>query len=340
MSTVHPLPDGRTARIFRIAAANGVTVALTDLGATTIAIEVLDRLGRSANILLGHDDPSGYPAGGADGDDAYMGASVGRYANRIAGARFTIDGTAYDLARNEGANQNHGGPHGFHRAIWTVEHADTGRVTMSHHSPDGDQGFPGALDARADFTLSDDGELAIVYTATTTRPTHVNLAWHGYFNLSGQPGTDILDHRLTIAAGAMLAIDANAIPTGRRIGVAGTPFDFTVPRDIGGRIDADDPQLRAGDGYNHNYILAGDGLRPAARFSHPGSGRTVTLATDQPGLQFYSGNALGGPFARRGGLCLEPQAWPDSPNRPDFPTSRLDPGQTYRSETRLRFGLE
>ena len=340
MSDSYILPDGRTARTYRLSAANGVGVTLSDLGATTLGIVAPDRHGRVADVLLCHADPSHWPAGGAPGDDAYLGATVGRYANRIAGARFAIDGCEHMLIANEGRNQNHGGPDGFHRAIWAVEQADVRRVTMRHHSPDGDQGFPGALDARADFVLSDAGELAIVYTATTTRPTHVNLAWHGYFNLSGAPGTTILDHRLAIAADMVLEIDGDAIPTGRRIAVAGTAFDFTAARAMGTRIDDDDAQLGAGDGYNHTYILRGTGLREVAWLAHPASGRTVALATDRPGLQLYSGNGLGAPFGRRAGLCLEPQAWPDSPNRPDFPSSRLDPGQSYRSETRLRFGVE
>jgi aldose 1-epimerase len=325
---------------FELRAACGVRVVVTDLGATLMRVDAPDRDGRVANVLLGYDAPGDYPAAGAPGDDAYMGATCGRYANRIAGATFSLDGVRYVLAANEGQHQLHGGPRGFHQAIWQVEHADAQRVTMRHHSPDGDQGFPGALDAAAEFSLSDDGELAIVYRATTTRATHVNLVSHGYFNLSGGRDATILDHELRIDAEAFLPIDAAAIPTGERRAVAGTAFDFTAPRRVGEAIDADDAQIVAGDGHNHNYVLRGEGIRPVAVLRDPGSGRTLTVATDQPGLQFYSGNGLGGAFGRRAGLCLEAQAWPDSPNRADFPGTRLDPGATYRAETRLRFGVD
>lgn len=326
--------------MFTLRAACGVIVRLTDLGATLMRIAAPDKHGQVADVLLGHDRPGDYPAAGAPGDDAYLGATCGRYGNRIAGAAFVLDGTRHALTANDGRNQNHGGTRGFHQALWQVAHADARRVTLRHHSPDRDQGFPGALDATADYALSDEGELAIVYTAITTRPTHVNLVSHGYFNLSGVPGSTILDHRLHIPAAEVLEIDAEAIPTGVRRAVAGTAFDFAAPRAIGERIDdTDDPQLRLGDGYNHNFVLPGAGLRPAAALVHPASGRRLTLATDQPGLQLYTGNALGGPFPRRGGVCLEAQAWPDSPNRADFPSTRLDPGALYRSETRLRFDV-
>jgi aldose 1-epimerase len=334
--TVIPSPPPS---VFTLNAANGVTVRLTDLGATLMRIDAPDRAGHFGNILLSYDDPADYPAAGAPGGDAYLGATCGRFANRIAGAAFDIDGTHYPLAANEGSNQLHGGPRNFHHERWQTLQVDDHRVVLRHHSPDGDQGFPGALDATADFGLSDDGELTIIYTATTSRSTHVNLVSHGYFNLSGERGTTILDHRLWIDGTHYLPIDAAAIPLGYRRSVAGTAFDFTRPRIIGDKIGAPDAQLRLGGGYNHCYTLSGDGVHDVAMLDHPKSGRTLTIATDQPGLQLYTGNDLGDPWPRYAGVCLETQHWPDSPNRPDFPSTRLDPGATYRSETRLRPGV-
>lgn len=326
-------------RIFTLRAANGVTVRLTDLGATLMRIDAPDREGRLGNILLGYDDPADYPAAGGPGTDAYLGATCGRFANRIAGAAFDLAGVRYPLAANEGANQLHGGPRNFHHDRWGTLQADSRRVVLDHRSPDGDQGFPGALDAAADFALSDDGELTILYTAVTSRPTHVNLVSHGYFNLSAERGTTILDHRLRIDGSHYLPIDAAAIPLGERRAVAGTAFDFTLPRVIGDMIGAPDGQLRFGGGYNHCYVLAGGNVREVAMLDHPGSGRTLTISTDQPGLQLYTGNALDATWGQYAGVCLEAQHWPDTPNRPDFPSTRLDPGMTYRSETRLRPGV-
>lgn len=325
--------------IFTLRSPGGIVVTIGALGATLMRIDPPDRDGRFANILLGYGDPADYPAAGGSDPDVYLGATCGRYANRIAGARFAIDGERHLLAANEGANQLHGGARGFQRALWRLGEADDRHVVLHHHSPDGDQGYPGALDATASFTLADDGELTIEYTATTTRPTHVNLVSHGYFNLSGDRHATILDHELTIAATQILAIDADAIPTGERRAVAGSAFDFTTPRTIGERIDADDDQLRLGGGYNHNFILSGAGMRHAARLSHPASGRTMTVFTDQPGLQLYDGVGLCGSFGSRTGVCLETQHWPDSPNRPDFPRTRLNPGEHYVSRTCLRFGV-
>ncbi|MFS0774396.1 aldose epimerase family protein [Sphingomonas sp. 1P08PE] len=331
-------------RFLTLASPGGVAVTLTDLGARLTRIDAPDRDGRNARVLLGFDRVEDYAAEAGQGSGVYLGATCGRVANRIAGAAFELDGTRYPLAANEGANQLHGGPIGFDRVIWRVVEADRARIVLCHDSPDGDQGYPGALAVTATFTLSADGELAIVYQATTTRPTHVNIVSHGYFNLSGVDGTTIADHRLRLAADAYLPVDDAAIPTGERRVVAGTPFDFTRPRTIGEAWsdkagEGDDPQIRLGRGYNHNLCLSGTGLREVAWLDHPASGRTLTLSTDRPGLQLYSGGWLSGRFPRHGGLCLEAQDWPDACNRPDFPATRLDPGMTYRSETRLRFGV-
>lgn len=344
-----PLADGRVAEVHVLAAPGGLRVAIGSLGATLLTIDAPDSSGARGPVLLGSADPARYPAAGAAGTDACFGATCGRFANRIAGARFELDGAVHRLAANEPPNQLHGGPRGFHHALWRAERCVDG-VRFHHHSPDGDQGFPGALDAVAEYRLVAPSTLAIRYLATTSRPTHVNLVSHGYFNLSGVPGSSIEGHQLEIAAARYLPIDARALPLGAPRPVAGTPFDFRTPRRVGDAIDADDPQIRAGDGYNHNFVLDRPGIaHRAALLRDPASGQTLAVHTDQPGLQFYSGNALDGSFApapgapgfgRRSGLCLEAQHWPDSPNRPGYPSTRLDPGETYRSETQLRFGSD
>ncbi len=329
-----------TPRLFTLVSASGVTVGLTDFGARLTRIDAPDRHGRSARVLLGFDDPAEYLIEAGQGGGAYLGATCGRVANRIAGAAFTLDGIRYPLAANEGAHQRHGGPIGFDRAMWQAIEVGERRVVLCHYSPDGDQGYPGAVTATAAFALSDAGELAITYRATTTRPTHINLVSHGYFNLSGISGAPVADHHLRVAADAYLPVDAAQLPTGQVRAVDGTPFDFTRTRMIGDALATDDEQLRLGRGYNHNLCLTDTGLRPVAWLAHPSSGRTLTIVTDQPGLQLYSGGWLSGRFARDTGLCLEAQGWPDACNHPDFPTTRLDPGATYSAETRLRFGTE
>jgi aldose 1-epimerase len=271
------------------------------------------------------------------GGGAYMGATCGRVANRITGAAFELDGVRYTLSANEGANQRHGGAIGFDRADWEVVAADRAKVTLRHCSPEGDQGFPGRLEVTADFALSEDGELSIVYEAATDRPTHVNIVSHGYFNLSGAKQS-VADHRLRVDAARFLPVDAAQLP-GDPIVVAGTPLDFTRMKGLEQLLASAHPQVRLSRGGNHNFCLNGTGLREVAWLQHPPSGRTLTLSTDQSGLQLYLGGWLGGAFAPHSGVCLEAQAWPDACNRPHFPSTRLDPGRRYRSETRLRFGV-
>lgn len=316
---------------------SGVTAAVSSYGARLIRIDAPDRAGRVDRVLLGYDDPEANRRAALPDGGAYLGATCGRVANRIADAAFELDGVRHRLAANEGAHQRHGGPIGFDRANWTVREASASHVTMHHHSLDGDQGFPGALDVTASFDLSEDGELSIVYTARTTRPTHVNLVSHGYFNLSGGSGT-IADHRLRIDAASFLAIDADQLPTERR-SVRGTPLDFTEAQWIGRLIESDDEQARLSRGGNHTFCLDGVGMRPVAWLEHLGSGRTLTLSTDQPGLQLYAAGWLDDPWHPHAALCLEAQAWPNACNRADFPSTRLDPGALYRSEVRLRFGV-
>ncbi|WP_430635871.1 aldose epimerase family protein [Sphingomonas hankookensis] len=308
---------------------DGIRVIVTNLGATLMAVNVPDHSGRRANVLLSHARPADYPAAGAPGPDAYMGATCGRYANRVTGAAFPLDGMIVRLVANEGANQLHGGVPGFHRAVWRVERAEATCVILSHRSPDGEAGWPGALSVTTTFLLPAPDTLRVVYHATTDRPTHVNLVSHPYFNLSGDPATTIHDHRLRIASDRFLPIDAAALPTGERRSVAGTPFDFRASRPVGREVLP---------GYNHNYCLSGDGMREVAWLDHAGSGRSLTIATDRPGLQFYDGYGLSGAFAPHTGLCLEAQGWPDAANHPDFPSSRIDPGDRWQAITEWRFG--
>lgn len=334
------LADGRDATTYRVTARDGIAFTVATAGATLMRIDVPDRDRRIGNVILGLDDIADYPAAGGAGGDACLGGTCGRFANRIAGARFTLDGVETMLAANEGVNHLHGGPDGFHRRQWSARALADG-VAMTLHSPDGDQGYPGALSVETQFRLLDPATLSIVHVARCDRSTHVNIVSHPYFNLDG--AGSIGGHMLSIDADAFLPIDAASIPRGAPRAVEGTPFDFRRPRAAGDRIDAGDDQLRWGGGYNHCYVLAGDRVRPVARLSSAVSGRRMTLSTDQAGLQFYSGNALSsaaGGFADRAGLCLEAQAWPDAPNRADAPPTRLDPGDTYRSELRLTFDGE
>ncbi|WP_407168886.1 aldose epimerase family protein [Bradyrhizobium sp. ORS 111] len=339
------LPDGSVVERVTLRGADGLEAAILPYGATLQSLMTPDRDGHGDDIVLGHDDFDGYLA-----QRKFFGATVGRYANRIAGARFTLDGRAVTLDANNGPNALHGGLEGFDRKLWEiVELADSPAPTLvlARTSPHGEEGYPGNLQTRVTYRMSGT-ELSVTFEATSDRPTVVNLTNHSFFNLEGaRSGQPILDHRLMIASDHFLAVDATAIPLPEPPRpVDGTPFDFRTPMAIGARIRMDDEQLRLGRGYDHNYCLAsGTGLRLAARLEAPGSGRAMELFTDQPGLQFYSGNFLDGSTAGKGNrlyrqsdaLCLEPHAWPDTPNRPDFPSARLDPGQVYRRSIVYRF---
>ncbi|MEE2915511.1 MAG: aldose epimerase family protein [Pseudomonadota bacterium] len=327
------LPDGRVAHVLALSH-GALRVRITDLGATILSLSAPDRHGVVANVLVGPDTPAAHPAGGGPGPYAYMNATCGRVANRVAGSTMPLDGATIALAANEGRHQLHGGPHGFDRAIWRIDGADARQATLSHVSPDGDQGYPGALTATATFTLEDARTLSIRYTARTTRATHVNLVSHLYFNLSGMAGATIHDHRLRIAADAVLPIDAAGIPLGTLAPVQGTPFDFRTLRRVGDGLDGDDPAIVAQHGYNHNFCLSPP---RDALLVDPYSGRRMWLSTDQPGIQLYTGNALCDGYRPHAALCLETQGWPDALHHAHFPSTRLDPGDLYRSETLLRF---
>jgi aldose 1-epimerase len=280
------------------------------------------------------------------GRSPFFGCITGRYANRLAGGRFTLDGRSYHIPLNDGPNALHGGGIGLDKRVWKVEEAGDAAVRLHHTSHEGDQGFPGTLDLTVSYTLDADGGLRIDYAATTDAPTVVNLTNHSYFNLAGEGSGDVYDHVVWLGADAYTPAGPGLVPTGAIEPVAGTPLDFTVPTAIGARIRDSHPQLVLGQGYDHNYVLRGEG--PAARVLEPASGRTLTVTTTEPGLQFYSGNFLDGSLVgpagrayRQGdGFALETQHFPDSPNRPAFPSTVLRPGQEFRSSTVFTFGTQ
>jgi len=340
------LPDGRSVERVSLRAANGFEARIITYGAALQALMVPDKEGRCDDVVLGHDELEGYL-----GNRRFFGATVGRYANRIANARFVLDGDVVQLTANNGKHALHGGPDGFDRQLWQITGIEDGTepcVTLAYVSAHGEEGYPARLDVRVCYRLKGPSELSISFEARADRPTIVNLTNHSFFNLEGAAsGAGILDHRLTVLADRFLAIDPDAIPLPEPPRtVTGTPFDFRAASTIGSRIRSDEQQLRNGKGYDHNFCLddARD-LRLAARLEAPRSGRILELLTDQPGLQVYSGNYLDGSVQGKQGLlyrqsdaiCLEPQVWPDAPNRPNFPSARLAPGDTYRHHTVYRF---
>lgn len=337
------LPGGKAVDVFTLRNATGVEIRVIPFGGAIVSVRTPDRDGRFADVVLGYDDLAGYR-----GDDAYLGAVIGRYANRIRGGRFSLDGREYALAINNGPNHLHGGVQGFDKVLWTagpLPDADEIGLALAYTSPDGEEGYPGTLEVRVTYTLTDRDELTVDYRAFTDRPTVVNLTQHSYFNLTGDPARDVLGHQLQIDADRFTPVDETLIPTGELAPVEGTPFDFRRPTSIGARIDTDDPQLRRAGGYDHNWVLNGGGGASAfaARAYEPTTGRTLEVYTTEPGLQFYSGNFLDGGIRGKGGhrcgFCLETQHFPDSPNQPAFPSTVLRPGGEYRSRTTYRFGV-
>lgn len=332
------LPDGRAITQFTLTNARGMVAKIIDFGGIVTELHAPDRDGNFVDVVLGFESLAPYRT-----DSPYIGALIGRYGNRIAHGRFTLDGRQYQLPVNNGSNHLHGGPDGFDRVKWEAT-VDGASLRLAYRSVDGEMGYPGNLDATVVYTLLDSNELVVSFHAVTDKATPVNLTQHTYFNLAGRG--DILGHLLTIDAGAFVPIDAGSIPTGELAPVAGTPFDFRAPRPIGERIGQPDEQLRHGGGYDHNFVLdkpANGTLTRAARVVEPVSGRVLELWTEEPGVQFYSGNFLDGTLAGKGrtyayrsGFCLEPQHFPDSPNQPHFPDTILRPGQVYRTESRFR----
>jgi aldose 1-epimerase len=325
----------------------GTEVRATTYGGVILSILTRDRHGALGDIALGFDTADAYFTA-----PGYFGALVGRFANRIAGAEFSLDGRRYHLAANNGANHLHGGRKGWSHAVWRAVTSHDARgigVVLTHTSPDGDEGYPGTVSARVSYTLTADDDLVVEYEATTDQATVVNLTQHTYFNLSAGGSPDVRGHELQIHADRFTPTRADLIPTGDVAPVAGTALDFRSPTAIGARIDSGDVHVTLARGYDHNFVVNrdGGGLVPAARVVEPVSGRTLEVLTTQPGIQFYSANFLdgrlvgkgGAVYGPRAGLCLETQHFPDSPNQPDFPSTVLRPGQIYREKTVFKFGI-
>jgi aldose 1-epimerase len=340
---------GKGADLYVLTNKNGVEVAITNYGATVVSIKVPDRNGKVDDVALGYDTVAGYET-----DKSFLGCTVGRYANRIALGKFTLDGKTYTLAKNNGENHLHGGVKGFNRYVWRakdVSTKDVPAVRMSYVSADGEEGYPGKLSVDVTFSLTDQNELKIDYSGTTDKPTVVNLTNHSYFNLAGHASGDVLGQELMIAAEKFTPIDAGAIPLAANRPVEGTPFDFRQSTAIGARIGHDDEQLKVGKGYDHNFVLATTmRTKPelAARAYDPKSGRVMEVWTTEPGVQLYTANYMDGTAKGKGGavynyrnaFCLETEHWPDSPNRPDFPSTVLRPKEQYRTTTIYKFSTK
>lgn len=335
---------GRPVILYTLTNAHGVEITAMNYGGIIQSIRVPDRNGKSADIVLGHDTAEGYMP-----NPPYIGAIVGRYANRIANGTFTLDGKTYTLPKNDGPNTLHGGTtKTFDKVMWESQPLkDKNGVSFTYLSRDGEEGFPGNLTVTVTYVLTDSDELVIDYDATTDKATPINVSQHSYFNLKGEGNGDILDHEILINADKFTPVDKNLIPTGELRPVKGTPFDFTKSTKIGSRIEDKDEQLILGHGYDHNFVISrkGDGLTLAARVYEPTTGRVMEVSTTQPGVQFYTGNFLDGTvtgkaghvYKRRYGLCLETQHFPDSPNHPKFPSTILKPGEKFHQETVFKF---
>jgi aldose 1-epimerase len=337
--------DGQKIELYVLTNRNGVEARIITYGGALVSLKVPDRNGRFDDVVLGYDNLDGYLKG-----SSFFGALIGRYGNRIANGRFTLNGMEYNLAANNGANHLHGGNKGFDKVVWTAKPIRTSNdvgLKLSYLSRDGEEGYPGTLSVSVIYTLTDQNELKIDYSATTNKDTVVNLTHHSYFNLAGHGNGDVLAHELMINGDRYTPVDASLIPTGELRAVSGTPFDFTQPMAIGSRIGERDEQLKFGNGYDHNWVLNGKPgtLRQAAKVSEPKTGRLMEVWTTEPGLQFYTGNFLDGSQIGKGGkvyqfrygFCLETQHYPDSPNKPAFPSTLLRKGGIYRSSTIYKF---
>jgi aldose 1-epimerase len=337
--------DGKEVYLLTLTNKAGNVLKLANYGARITWIEVPDRNGKKDNVAFGFDTFDGMIKG-----DPYFGSVVGRYANRIAKGKFTLDGKEYSLALNNGPNSLHGGPGGWHSVVWeTGEIRKTAQpsAVFTLKSPDMEEGYPGNMDIKVIYTWTDKNEVIIDYSCTTDKKTVLNITNHAYFNLHGAGNGDILDHELVIKASAFIPVDSTLIPTGEVRPVAGTPFDFTTPHSIGERINENYEQLVFGKGYDHTFVLDNKEAVDATVYD-PSTGRVMEFITDQPGVQFYCGNFLDGskighggkPYIYRSGLCLESGHYPDSPNHPEFPTTILNPGDTFKSQTIYRFSVK
>ncbi|MBD2724646.1 aldose epimerase family protein [Hymenobacter armeniacus] len=337
--------DGTEVQLFTLANASGVKATITNYGGILTSLLVPDKDGKLGDVILGFDNVSGYQSPEYQKAGPYFGALIGRYGNRIKGGKFTLDGKEYTLAKNNGPNSLHGGLKGFDKVIWQAEpasSADGQSLKLSYVSKDGEEGYPGNLNVTVVYTLTNDNALRIDYTATTDKATPINLTNHAYFNLNHGAGKDILGHEVTLPADRYTVVDATLIPTGELRPVKGTPFDFTTPHAIGERI------AQVPGGYDHNWVLnTATGSHAAATVYEPTTGRTLEVTTDEPGIQFYTGNFLDGTLKGKGGtvygkhagFCLETQHFPDSPNQPKFPNTILKPGETYHTVSTYKFGV-
>lgn len=338
--------DGKKVELFTLRNESGMTVQITNYGGRVVDLWVPDKNGTFQDVVLGYATLDGY----LTSNEIYFGTLIGRYGNRIGEARFTLGDSVYTLAANNGPNHLHGGVKGFNNVVWDAIQNDESTLLLSYLSPDGEEGYPGNLQVNVTYELTGDNELKIEYRATTDKPTHVNLTNHSYFNLKGAGNGDINDHILQINAPSYTPVDRGLIPTGEIVPVDGTPFDFREPAAIGSRLQEENQQLAYGMGYDHNWVLqpAENGLTLAARVVEPASGRTLEVYTSEPGIQFYGGNFLTGRdtgknsmvYGHRGAFCLETQHFPDTPNKPQFPTTLLEPGQEYTSVCIYKFGVE
>jgi aldose 1-epimerase len=338
------LDDGSKVTLYTLTNASGAEARIMSFGAIVVSLKVPDREGKLRDVVLGYDDLASYVK-----DKDFFGATVGRYGNRIGAGKFTLDGKTYQLTLNNGPNHLHGGTSGFFKKLWKgepVKGKEPG-VKLTYVSKDGEEGYPGTVTMTVTFSLTRENGLRIDYAGTTDKPTILNPTHHGYFNISGDPTRTILDEELMIAADKTTPVDAGLIPTGKLADVAGTPMDFRKPTKIGARIDSKDEQLGFGKGYDHNWVLSSPSkkVRKVAELYDPSSGIAMQILTDQPGLQFYSGNFLNGTIHGKGGVayqlrtavCLEPQDFPDAPNHPNFPSAVLKPGQRYHQTTIYQF---
>lgn len=340
--------DGDSVQLYTLVNKNGMEVTMTNYGQRIITLYVPDKDGNFEDVVLGFPKLDDYMA-----KKNYYGSTIGRYGNRIAKGQFSIEGKIYDLATNNNGNHLHGGDKGFESVVWNVDKATENEVVFSRTSPDMEEGYPGNLQVKIMYTLTDDNELKINYQANTDKSTHVNLTHHSFFNLKGEGNGTINDHILMLNADSFTPVDAGLIPTGKIEKVTGTPFDFTEPKPIGADLEVAHEQLKLGKGYDHNFVLNetpknSEGLVLAAKVIEPKSGRTLEVYTDEPGVQFYGGNFLAGAdigksgkaYDFRSSFCLETQHFPDSPNQSDFPSTRLNPGDTYTSNCTYKFGVE
>ena len=338
-------PEGQEVSLYTLANAKGMQATITNYGARVVTLTAPDRTGKYADVVLGFENLDGYLK-----DNPYFGAIVGRYGNRIAKGKFTLDGVEYKLAVNNGANSLHGGLKGFDKVVWTAKQ-DGQKLELTYVSKDGEEGYPGTLTTVVTYTLTDDNELRIDYAISVEgKATVKNITNHSYFNLAGAGEGDILGHQVTLFASKTTPVDEGLIPTGELKPVEGTPFDFRQPHVIGERIGADDQQIKFGKGYDHNFVLDGamGSLHPVAKVVEPKTGRVMEVSSTEPAVQFYTGNFLDGTitgkggkvYGQRSGFCLETQHYPDSPNHADFPTTTIKPGEKVQSTTIYKFSAE